>query len=66
MSLLKILRIRSISSMTTRAHTGILTGPILTGLLALKYSLNVAFRAIAVLLPAFAASARLLTRLLGS
>ena len=62
MSLLIMPPVRSISSMTTRAYTGILTGSILTGLLALKYSLSVAFRAISVLLPVVAASARLLTR----
>ena len=38
--------------MTIRAYAGILTGPILAGLLVLKYSLSVAFRDIAVLLPA--------------
>ncbi|WP_168199640.1 hypothetical protein [Pantoea sp. CCBC3-3-1] len=48
--------------MTIHTYTGILAGSILTGLLALKYSLSVAFRAITVLLPVVAASARLLTR----
>ncbi len=62
MSLLILPPVRSISSMTIHTYTGILAGSILTGLLALKYSLSVAFRAITVLLPVVAASARLLTR----
>ncbi|WLS80195.1 MFS transporter [Erwinia pyri] len=52
----------AISSMTTIGYAGILAGPALIGFISQWYSLATAFSAIAVLLLAVAASARLITR----
>ncbi len=52
----------AISSMTTIGYAGILAGPALVGFISQWYSLATAFSAIAILLLAVAASARLITR----
>lgn len=52
----------AISSMTTIGYAGILAGPALIGFISQWYSLATAFSAIAILLLAVAASARLITR----
>lgn len=52
----------AISSMTMIGYAGILAGPALIGFISQWYSLTTAFSAIAVLLLAVAASARLITR----
>ncbi|KOC89882.1 MFS transporter [Winslowiella iniecta] len=52
----------AISAMTTIGYAGILAGPALVGFVSQWFSLTTAFSAIAVLLLAVAASARLVTR----
>ncbi|MCU5773119.1 MFS transporter [Erwiniaceae bacterium BAC15a-03b] len=52
----------AISAMTTIGYAGILAGPALVGFVSQWFSLTTAFTAIAVLLLAVAASARLVTR----